>query len=108
MNRTASLAPTCYFGEMFDRNGAVAILRENGHLGALWCLVSSDECALEVKNSTQVRLEDLRGLKNFGEDFPESRRWLLHRGRERLLRDGILCAPCEEFLLQLKPGEFPA
>ncbi len=62
--------------------------------------------ALEVKNSAQVRPEDLRGLKNFGEDFPESRRWLLYRGKERLLRDGILCVPCEEFLLQLKPGEF--
>ena len=59
------------------------------------------------KDSAQVRPEDLRGLKNFGEDFPESHRWLLYRGRERLLRDGILCAPCEEFLLQLKPGEFP-
>jgi uncharacterized protein len=64
--------------------------------------------ALEVKNSARVRPEDLRGLKNFGEDFPESRRWLLYRGRERFLRDGILCVPCEEFLLQLKPREFPS
>jgi len=64
--------------------------------------------ALEVKNAAQVRPEDLRGLKNFAEDFPESRRWLLYRGRERLLRDGILCVPCAEFLLQLKPNEFPA
>jgi predicted AAA+ superfamily ATPase len=64
--------------------------------------------ALEVKNSAHVRPEDLRGLKNFGEDFPESRRWLLYRGRERLLRDGVLCVPCEEFLLQLKPNNFPA
>lgn len=63
--------------------------------------------ALEVKNSARVRPEDLRGLKNFGEDFPESRRWLLYRGKERLLRDGILCVPCEEFLLQLKPDGFP-
>lgn len=64
--------------------------------------------ALEVKNAAQVRPEDLRGLKNFGEDFPESRRLLIYRGRERFLRDGILCVPCEEFLLQLKPGGFPA
>ena len=64
--------------------------------------------ALEVKNSAQARPEDLRGLKSFGEDFPESRRWLLYRGRERLLRDGILCVPCEAFLLQLKPNEFPS
>ena len=64
--------------------------------------------ALEVKNAAQVRPEDLRGLKIFGQDFPESRRWLLYRGRERLLRNGILCVPCEEFLRQLKPGEFPS
>jgi predicted AAA+ superfamily ATPase len=64
--------------------------------------------ALEVKNSAHVRPEDLRGLKSFGEDFPESHRWLLYRGRERLLRDGVLCVPCEEFLFQLKPNNFPA
>lgn len=63
--------------------------------------------ALEVKNSVRVRPEDLRGLKKFGEDFPESRRWLLYRGRERLLVDGVLCLPCEEFLLDLKPESFP-
>lgn len=64
--------------------------------------------ALEVKNTTQVRTEDLRGLKRFGEDYPESRRWLLYRGRERLLRDGILCLPCEEFLRSLVPNSFPS
>lgn len=63
--------------------------------------------ALEVKNSVRVRPEDLRGLKKFGEDFPESRRWLLYRGKERLLIDDILCLPCEEFLLELKPDSFP-
>lgn len=63
--------------------------------------------ALEIKNSGQVRNEDLRGLKSFGEDFPESQRWLLYRGHERFVRDGILCMPCEEFLLQLKPNYFP-
>jgi uncharacterized protein len=63
--------------------------------------------ALEVKNSARVRPEDLRGLKKFGEDFRESRRWLLYRGKERLLMDDILCLPCEEFLLDLKPDSFP-
>ena len=63
--------------------------------------------ALEVKNTVRVRPEDLRGLKKFGEDFPESRRWLLYRGRERLLIDDVLCIPCEEFLLDLKPDSFP-
>lgn len=64
--------------------------------------------AIEVKNSARVRPEDLRTLKKFGQDFPESRLWLLYRGKERLLMDGVLCLPCEEFLLQLKPDSFPA
>lgn len=61
--------------------------------------------AVEVKNSGKVRPEDLRALGSFGEDYPESRRFLLYRGRERLLRDGVLCLPCEEFLLNLVPGK---
>jgi len=61
--------------------------------------------ALEVKNSGQVRPEDLRGLKSFAEDYPQSRRYLIYRGRERLLRDDVLCLPCAEFLAGLKPGK---
>ena len=63
--------------------------------------------ALEVKNTGKVRSEDLRGLSAFGTDYPESRRFFLYRGKERLLRDGILILPCEEFLRELKPGLFP-
>jgi predicted AAA+ superfamily ATPase len=63
--------------------------------------------AVEVKNSTQVRPEDLRALKSFGEDYPQSRRYLLYRGKERLKRDDVLCLSCEEFLLGLKPDRFP-
>jgi predicted AAA+ superfamily ATPase len=64
--------------------------------------------AIEVKNSAKVRPEDLRRLKKFGDDFPESSRWLVYRGKDRLLLDGILCVPCQEFLVQLKPNIFPA
>lgn len=63
--------------------------------------------ALEVKNSQQVRPDDLRGLRAFGDDYPESRRILLYRGRERLLQNGVLCLPCEEFLKALVPDRFP-
>ena len=63
--------------------------------------------AVEVKNSQQVRPEDLRGLRAFGEDYPESRRILLYRGKDRLLQNGVLCLPCEEFLKALVPGRFP-
>lgn len=63
--------------------------------------------ALEVKNSNRVRPEDLRGLKNFAQDYPESRRFLIYRGTERTLQDGILCLPCDEFLRGLVPDHFP-
>lgn len=64
--------------------------------------------AIEVKNSATVRPEDLRGLKAFGEDYPEANRLLLYRGAERLLRDGILCLPVSDFLKNLRPEAMPA
>jgi len=63
--------------------------------------------AVEVKSSRQVRPEDLRALHSFGDDYPQSRRFLLYRGKERLKRDDILCLPCEDFLLALTPGRLP-
>lgn len=60
--------------------------------------------ALEVKNATRVRPEDLRGLKAFKEDYPECRAWLLHRGAQRSLIEGIHCVPVTEFLCGLRPG----
>ena len=63
--------------------------------------------ALEVKNTARIRPADLQGLKSFGKDYPESGLFLIYRGRERLLRDGVLCIPCEEFLGNLKPDSFP-
>ena len=45
----------------------------------------------------------LFALKSFGQDYPESQRFLLCRGRETLLRDGIHCMPCETFLPALRP-----
>jgi predicted AAA+ superfamily ATPase len=63
--------------------------------------------ALEVKNTGQVRPSDLRGLRAFGEDYPEATRWLIYRGKERFLRDGVICVPAEEFLRALRPGAFP-
>ena len=68
---------------------------------------ASEFHAMEIKNTANVRPEDLRGLRNFGEDYPESRRWLLYRGKERLLIDGILCLPCTDFLVNLTPNHFP-
>jgi len=63
--------------------------------------------AIEVKNTQKVRPEDLAALRSFAEDYPESKRCLLYRGKERVLRNGILCIPCEEFLRELKPDAVP-
>lgn len=61
--------------------------------------------AVEVKNAADVRRKDLRGLRAFGEDYPEAKRLLVYRGKRRLAIDGILCLPVTEFLLGLVPGE---
>lgn len=63
--------------------------------------------AIEVKNSTRVRVEDLRALGGFGEDYPQSQRYLLYRGKERIKHGDVLCVPCDEFLLALKPNDIP-
>jgi predicted AAA+ superfamily ATPase len=64
--------------------------------------------AVEVKNSKRVQPADLAALKSFAEDYPQSSRYLLYRGGDRIKRDGVLCIPCEDFLLALKPDRFPA
>ncbi len=57
--------------------------------------------AIEVKNSATIHPQDLRALKAFAEDYPEAKRFLVYRGRERLLRDGISIEPAADFLLGL-------
>jgi predicted AAA+ superfamily ATPase len=60
--------------------------------------------ALEVKNADRVRGTDLRGLKAFGELYPQAQRVFLYRGPERALVDGIHCIPVERFLRSLHPA----
>ena len=60
-------------------------------------------CGIEVKNSKDVRPADLRGLRSFKEEYPEGNVILLYRGKDRLLKGDILCMPCEEFLVSLRP-----
>jgi len=60
--------------------------------------------ALEVKNTSSVRPEDLRGLRAFAEDYPGAKRALLYRGARRLEVEGVACIPCDEFLRELRPG----
>jgi predicted AAA+ superfamily ATPase len=58
--------------------------------------------AIEVKNSSTIHPSDLRSLKSFGQDYPETKKYLLYRGTERLKRDNILIEPCSDFLYGLK------
>lgn len=61
--------------------------------------------AIEVKNTNRIRPEDLRSLSAFRQDYPQSKTLFLYRGEEKLLRNDILCIPCDEFLKELFPGK---
>jgi len=61
--------------------------------------------AIEVKNAARLYPKDLRSLQSFKQDYPESEAYLLYRGKERLVKGDVLCIPCEEFLLSLRPGQ---
>jgi len=58
--------------------------------------------AIEVKNASTIHPQDLRSLKTFGQDYPQARRTLVYRGKEKLKRDGISIEPCDDFLHELK------
>lgn len=59
--------------------------------------------AIEVKNTSRVRTEDLRGLKAFGADYPEADQILLYRGKDRERRGSIWILPVDDFLRSLDP-----
>lgn len=61
--------------------------------------------AIEVKHSTQIKLQDLRGFNEFKKDYPESYCILVYRGREKQMRGHILCYPVESFLRKIIPNE---
>jgi len=61
--------------------------------------------AVEVKNTNRIRLENLRSLKEFQKDYPQSKVAFLYRGNEKRLINNILCLPCDDFLKQLSPDK---
>lgn len=61
--------------------------------------------AIEVKNTVRVRPEDLRSLRSFLADYPESEAIFLYRGQEKLRISNIWCIPVEEFLRRLRPDQ---
>ncbi len=61
--------------------------------------------AIEVKNTNRIRPADLRPLQSFAKDYPKSKKIFLYRGKEKILRNNILCIPCLQFLEKLIPGK---
>jgi len=70
-------------------------------------VVYGEDCflAIEVKRSRTITSKDLRPLQAFREDYPQAKACLLYGGKERLKVKGVLCLPCEQFLMNLVPGE---
>ncbi len=63
--------------------------------------------AIEVKNSDKISNMDLRALKTFHDDYPEATPILLYRGKDKIVKGGVICWPVTEFLRQLVPDRFP-
>lgn len=61
--------------------------------------------AIEVKNTDRIRPQDLKPLETFCQDYPEAKAIFLYRGKYRRLKNGVLCLPCEEFLLEVIPDK---
>jgi predicted AAA+ superfamily ATPase len=61
--------------------------------------------AIEVKNAAKVYAADTKALEAFLVDYPEAKGILLYRGKERLMQKGILCLPCDEFLVAMRPDK---
>jgi len=60
-------------------------------------------CAIEVKNTANLRSNSVNSLAAFKEDYPEAEAYLLYRGKDRIYDKQVLCLPCEEFLKKLVP-----
>lgn len=61
--------------------------------------------AVEVKHSNMIHDKDLKGLKHFCEDYPETIPVLLYCGKDRMLKNQVLCLPVESFLRDLRCDE---
>jgi len=61
--------------------------------------------AIEVKNTRNIRKNDLRSLKAFNQDYPQCNPLFVYRGKEKLLVGNIFCIPCETFLKPIEPNQ---
>ena len=114
LDRSEEIAGAALEGLVFQHLRAWVDYSERTHKLFFWRTRSGTEvdfvvygdsqfCALEVKNGKKVTRRDIASLKAFQQDYPECCTALLYRGKERIVVDGVLCIPCEQFLAQLKP-----
>ncbi len=114
LDRATEIRGTTLEGLVAQHLRAWCDYRNRGHRLFTWRTRSGTETdfvvygpdefwGIEVKHATSVRPEDLRGLRSFGDEYPEAGRFLLYRGDRRYLIDGVLCLPVSDFLLRLHP-----
>ena len=56
---------------------------------------------IEIKSSTEVRDNQLKGLRSFGEDYPQARLIVVSLDKYRRRKDNIEIIPVREFLSDL-------
>ena len=61
--------------------------------------------AIEVKNSKNINVQDIKGLETFGTDYPEAKLILLYRGDKKLRIRNVICVPVTDFLSNLHPAK---
>ena len=61
--------------------------------------------AIEVKRSSNISRDDLKGLKAFKEDYPEAECILVHHGGLPSRVEGVRCVPVASFLRQILPDQ---
>jgi len=59
---------------------------------------------IEIKNTSKVHSADTKPLEEFLTDYPMAQGLLLYRGKDRFVQNNVLCLPCEQFLLNLRPN----
>lgn len=57
--------------------------------------------AIEIKRSSRINKKDLKGLKTFKQDFPQSRLYLLYGGKREEFEDGVHIMPITNALKNL-------
>jgi predicted AAA+ superfamily ATPase len=60
--------------------------------------------AIGVKNTARVRPEDIRGLREFADEYPEAALLFIYRGEHVLKTGNVLAMPAKKFLMNLDPG----